>query len=108
MGNTIQLSTIEPTWEANIRNVSCIPSGTYNVVRDLTGHHKYFLLEDVKSRFNIEMHTGNYAHQTKGCILVGQGLFPTGSSPSFKLKSSRKAMDFMLERFSTRFELKIG
>ena len=108
LGKTVQLATIELPWLDNNKNVSCIPAGNYDIMRDYSGAHRYFIIADVPGRTNIEMHTGNYTHQTEGCILVGQGLFPTGDSPAFKLKSSKKALDYMIENLAAVISLTIS
>ena len=70
-GNKI-CRTLENPWRANLQDVSCIPEGTYNVVRDDVGKFKYFRILGVPNRTLIEIHNGNYEKDTRGCILVGE------------------------------------
>lgn len=58
---------------AKIQGESAIPEGKYNV---LITHSSKFdkelpLLEDVKGFSGIRIHSGNYAKDTEGCVLVG-------------------------------------
>ena len=65
--------TLEPQWMDNQKNISCIPAGT-NICDD-TNSQKFgytFEVKDVPNRTHILFHKGNYTHNTKGCILVGE------------------------------------
>lgn len=64
--------TLEPPWRNNERNVSCIPVGKYWLQRLL--HEKFgltYILSGVPDRSEIYIHTGNYPHETQGCIIIG-------------------------------------
>jgi hypothetical protein len=74
------LSTLELPWKDNKPNISCIPQGRYYCTRtkDRTlagGTHipETFEVNDVKDRSGILFHVGNFAKETHGCILLGQG-----------------------------------
>lgn len=60
--------------QPNVHNKCCIPAGTYNVTRYFSPKRNRFvpLLHDVPDRSMIEMHIGNFPHDTDGCILVGE------------------------------------
>jgi Family of unknown function (DUF5675) len=66
--------TLELKWLDNARSKSCIPEGTYKVVKRLA-HEKrkynHFHILNVPNRSYILIHTGNYSSQILGCILVG-------------------------------------
>lgn len=73
------LYTLELPWRANAERVSCIPDGVYRVRPGV--HHPgspsaYPVPEivDVPGRKEIEIHRGNFATDTLGCILVGARL----------------------------------
>jgi hypothetical protein len=53
-----------------------IPTGRYEVTRYQSPHFgkDVLLLHDVPGRDSIEIHTGNTAKDSHGCILVGQTL----------------------------------
>ena len=70
--------TLENPWLDNIRNISCIPAGEYDVrlryPRE-SGSRDYLhlLVQDVPNRDWVLVHRGNFPSQTKGCVLVGLG-----------------------------------
>lgn len=71
----LRLFTLELPFINNEQNISCIPSGFYKAV--LRQSHKNGLvieLLDVPDRSFIQIHTGNYTSQIKGCILVGDSI----------------------------------
>lgn len=50
-----------------------IPTGNYPVtIYTSPEHGEVPLLHDVPNRSMIEMHEGNFEHNSKGCILVGK------------------------------------
>ncbi len=85
-GQKFMCSTLELPWKDNQRNISCIPAGTYEVAKRTHGRyyeaykkrfgHKFSLeLKNVSGRGDILIHTGNTKEHTRGCILVGSGLY---------------------------------
>lgn len=65
-------ATLELPFKENKRNISCIPTGKYQVVKRWSikyGNHFHIL--DVMGRSMILMHAGNYFGQTQGCVLLG-------------------------------------
>jgi hypothetical protein len=81
-------STIELPWRANIRQISSIPEGRYELRKRYTprfGHH--LLVKDVPGRNNILIHAFNNALvESRGCIApvaqcrgAGQGTFARAS-----------------------------
>lgn len=70
-----ECDTLELKWQLNDKSVSCIPTGKYKVSRRFSGKYGWhFILHEVKDRSFILIHSGNYYTQTRGCILVGNGL----------------------------------
>lgn len=64
--------TLEPPWKDNEHNVSCIPPGEYQVIRNDTPEHPHsWRLLGVPDRSGILIHPGNEAKDTRGCILPG-------------------------------------
>lgn len=67
--------TLERPWKNNRRNISCIPSGSYNctyLVRSASGkYRKVYHVESVAKRSGILIHNGNLVKHSKGCILIG-------------------------------------
>ncbi len=68
-----QCLTIEPPWKGNMVSESCIPNGTYQLVkRQSTRFKDHFEVQDVDYRTAILIHVGNYRRNTSGCILPGK------------------------------------
>lgn len=65
--------TLERPWLDNIPNISCIPAGIYKFRRDKHGRHKWFRLEHVEGRTDIEIHEGKSPADSLGCILMSKG-----------------------------------
>lgn len=95
--------TLERPWEGNARNVSCIPSGRYDLNRRpsplisrLTQEQYQEAWEvcDVPNRSHILFHPGNRIEHSEGCILVGTDYFVTNNKPG--IVSSRKAFDELM------------
>jgi hypothetical protein len=67
--------TLELPWKGNQRGISCIPEGTYEVVREeKSAHHEYphFRILNVKERDGILVHKITYVSGLKGCVGVGE------------------------------------
>lgn len=65
--------TLEPPWQDNQTDISCIPCGTYDVKWLWSNHFKRFLphIADVPGRQNIMIHALNQVSETEGCIGLG-------------------------------------
>jgi Family of unknown function (DUF5675) len=59
--------------------VPIIPPGIYDVIPYFSPAHQHdcFLIQDVPGHDGVEMHIGNWARDTKGCVLTADhfGLF---------------------------------
>lgn len=56
----------------------CIPAGTYSVV---LGHSQHFgmtvpMVQNVPGFYGIEIHPGNFPHDTHGCLCIGEDRGP--------------------------------
>lgn len=108
-------STLEPEWRDNAPNVSCVPPGHYNLhnrpsslVERLTlGKHKTaWALASVPGRSAILFHPGNFANDTRGCILVGTQPATINGRPGVeKSQIAFAALMKVLERDSPHFLL---
>jgi hypothetical protein len=74
-----KLSTLERPWLDNKVDESCIPEGSYIVMRDKTGRHQWYSVQDVDGRTFIELHGGVFASHSNGCILIGVEINDAGS-----------------------------
>ncbi|MFW8589834.1 DUF5675 family protein [Glaciecola sp. 2405UD65-10] len=59
---------LERPWLDNEPFVSCVPAGQYIVDHDTTGQFRYFELQDVPGRTEIEIHPANKVEQLQGCL----------------------------------------
>lgn len=95
--------TLEDPWKNNQKNISCIPSGEYEV-----GSHngvKYkdvWQIKDVPGRTYILIHNGNNQDHTQGCVLVGQSVY-AGKS----ISNSRVTLDMLRHFLPDNFTLTI-
>ena len=88
--------TLENPWLDNIRNISCIPEGEYDVRlryprESGTRDYLHLLVKGVPDRTYILFHIGNRPSDTSGCILVG-----LSSSQDF-VNNSKDAMDLLMK-----------
>ena len=64
--------TLELPWRDNQSNISSIPAGRYDAIVRTDGNKGWRLeLLYVPSRYNIQIHIGNYTSDITGCTLVG-------------------------------------
>lgn len=64
--------TIELPWKDNEPQVSCIPTGTYQVIlHDTPAHPHTWEITNVPDRQAILIHNGNTENDVKGCVAVG-------------------------------------
>ncbi|MBK5213631.1 MAG: hypothetical protein JJE55_08235 [Flavobacteriaceae bacterium] len=100
--------TLELPWKNNDFQVSCIPPGTYKVVKRFSTKFKnHFHLTDVSGRSFILIHSGNYYTDILGCILVGKGLADINKDGLKDVTQSRDALTDLLALMPKVFELKI-
>ena len=90
---------LEPPWEDNATDISCIPEGVYDLVKGTHASYKgplgkllkydCYTVANVPNRTDIDVHIGNFPKDTKGCVLVGvydplKGAVLQDSSATFK------------------------
>ena len=64
--------SLELPWKDNERNISCIPTGTYQIIKDYSDNLGYFFrLLNVPNRSGVLIHVGNFYTQIEGCIIAG-------------------------------------
>ncbi len=105
--------TLELPWRDNVRRLSCIPAGTYTVIKRTYGRyyaaykkrwgHEFGLeVADVDGRGDILIHTGNTTSHTLGCILVGTDIHGDPDDP--QLLASRVAYNSMHAHLNAKYE----
>ena len=99
--NSVVCHSLELPWLNNVPERSCIPYGTYMVVKEM--HPRFgsvFRLPFVIGRSGILIHPGNSIHDTKGCILPGLDI-----DDSIGIKSSRSALQRLYDLLPTSTSL---
>jgi hypothetical protein len=106
MDDTFLCYTLEDPDNNNAKGVSCIPEGTYPVIKHNGARfHDVWILENVPNREAILIHAGNTIKDTRGCILVGQKVGTLQGLPA--VLESRQALDFLRKRLPHNFTLTI-
>jgi Family of unknown function (DUF5675) len=102
--------TLELKWLDNTRSKSCIPEGTYKVVKRLA-HEKrkydHFHVLNVPNRSYILIHTGNYSRQILGCILVGDKHIDLDKDGLVDVANSTVTLKKLYDLMPDEFELTI-
>lgn len=99
--------TLEPADRGNKRNISCIPEGTYTVLKELTspGHaYPHFRVLNVPGRSGILWHGGNYFRDTLGCLLVGDCLGDRNKDGVIDVLNSRATLQKLYDLLPDKFE----
>ena len=103
---------IELPWLNNQRNVSCIPEGEYNAIKELhQTKGKVFRLLYVRGRSGILIHKGNYVagyvKDSEGCILPGLYHEDINGDGNMDVAESGKAMDALWDNLPDKFKIVI-
>ena len=102
------IKTLELPEKNNAPQISCIPQGTYAVIkRNSPKYGDHFHILDVPGRSAILIHHGNYHTDIRGCILVGFGHSDINKDGYLDVTSSRDAMKWLNEKLPKEFILKI-
>jgi Family of unknown function (DUF5675) len=102
--------TLELKWLDNTRSKSCIPEGTYKVIKRLA-HEKrkynHFHITNVPGRSYILIHTGNYSSQILGCVLVGDKHIDINKDGLLDVANSTTTLQKLYDKMPAEFELVI-
>lgn len=100
--------TLELPWVCNEQNISCIPDGQYQgrLYRS-PRHGDVVLLDNVPNRSYIEIHSGNFTRQVKGCILVGDSITYMDRDTVPDVTNSRKTLNELLSHLPAVFSVNI-
>lgn len=103
--------TLELPWRNNIRELSCIPVGSYACKRRsaslmiTAGLGETFEVLDVPNRSDILIHVGNTVKDLRGCIAVGAAY---GGFDSYKgVANSRAAFKRLMEMLEGKDEISL-
>lgn len=101
--------TLELPNRANVRNISCIPTGSYLVKKHFSEKFgECYHLQNVPNRDEILIHFGNFYKDTRGCILLGTGVVFNNDYTKTQLIYSRNAMQKLNSLNLKSFTLKIS
>lgn len=105
-GETIA-KTLELPWKENKRSISCIPEGTYQVIKQPPKQDRpypYFRLPNVPGRSGILIHRGTEPAHSKGCILVASRFRNINTSKP-TLEESGKKLQWLIDNLPDDFDL---
>jgi hypothetical protein len=98
--------TLELPWRENKVRISCIPEGTYRVVRRTSPKYgQHFHITGVPNRSMILIHHGNYNFQINGCVLVGSKHKDINMDGYLDVIESQKTMNKLLTILPKTFKL---
>lgn len=100
--------TLELKWLNNERCASCIPEGSYHVVKR-TAHenrkYNHFHVTNVPGRTYILIHIGNYKTDSLGCILVGDRYIDLNKDGLVDVANSTATLKRLYDAVPDEFEL---
>lgn len=79
----------------NMRNISAIPLGEYDMALEWSDRFQEELweLKDVPDRSEIKIHPANYYNQLQGCIALGDMFTHLNGDKSLDLRNSRSTVN---------------
>ena len=109
-GETLLCKTMELPWRDNKRSISCIPEGTYTVIKQPPKpgrDYPYFRLPNVKGRSGILIHRITYVKDLRGCIGVGGRFVDLNKDGVPDMVDSGKKLTWLIDNLPETFELEI-
>lgn len=86
--------TLERPWKYNMKNISCIPKGTYRVKYTFSPKFLKYTYEilNVPQRSGIRIHSANYFFDLLGCIALGDSYSDINKDGKLDILNSRKTV----------------
>lgn len=86
--------SLERGWLNNKRNISCIPSGKYDLKLEWSPRFQTNLWEiyNVPNRRECKFHSANFVRQLNGCIALGSQRVFLDPDPLIDISNSRNTM----------------
>lgn len=107
-GSDFKGKTIELEYNDNKRRISCIPAGTYTVVKRTSQKYgMHFHITNVPNRDFILIHSGNYSRQLLGCIAVGDSFVDLDKDGLKDITNSKTTLKKLVEIMPNEFLLVI-
>lgn len=102
--------TMELPWKNNERSISCIPEGSYKVIKQPPKEDRpypYFRLPNVAGRSGILIHRISYVSGLKGCIGVGMEFNDLNKDGVPDIIRSGEALTMLINKLPDEFTLVI-
>lgn len=102
--------TMELPNRNNARSISCIPYGTYQVIKQppkADRQYPYFRLPNVPGRSGILIHRITYVSGLKGCIGVGGAFSDLNNDYVPDMTQSSRTLQMLVDTLPDEFELVI-
>lgn len=98
-GKTMKAYSLELKWLNNAKNISCIPTGSYECRWEYSKKYNasrggmwILRLYDISGRTNILVHPFNYYTETQGCIGFGEQLFDINNDKKLDITNTIKTI----------------
>ena len=87
---------LERGWQDNKSNISCVPTGNYELKLEYSPRFQCSLweLKGVPNRSECKIHSANYWHQLNGCIAPGERFAHIDGDGDLDVTNSRKTLDY--------------
>lgn len=96
-GVLFEFKALELPWKNNERRVSCIPAGTYQIIKHTSPKFgQCYWVQDVPNRSEILIHPANYHHQLLGCIAPGRDFIDIDGDGQLDVTASKATMAQLL------------
>lgn len=101
-----QCKTLEPQYNDNEENNSCIYAGDYIVIPHVSNKYgKCLKITDVFGRSEILIHWGNFRKNTLGCILVGEEFKDIDGDGLKDITNSKNTFNELMELITDDIDL---
>ena len=103
-----RFACVELPWLQNQPDISCIPTGTYEVIKHVSPKFgPCFWVQDVPNRSEILIHVANYTRQLRGCQAPGLYHFDLDRDGRQDVAHSAMALKCMYVLLPDRFTMEI-
>lgn len=102
--------TLELPWKENKRSISCIPEGTYDVIKQPpkpSRNYAYFRLPHVPDRDGILIHKITFVKDLQGCIGIGSRFADLNKDGVPDMVESGIKLQWLVDHLPDEFELTI-
>lgn len=102
--------TMELPWKDNQRSISCIPEGSYKVIKQppkADRPYPYFRFPSVPGRTGILIHKISYVSGLKGCIGVGMEFADLNKDGVPDIIRSGEALQMLIDKLPDEFTIVI-